>query len=202
VQLFLENIMCVRAFRNAFAFDLYAQVLSRFFFHLSDHPSFSTNNKRRPPTTKKVEEVISFFTTPNVDRGKTIQRPIAAFSYVSFNSDFFLHISFHQVSSTSLNIALYAHTAVVGLSLLVSLEHLKLFIIKSAALHRVISTRSLQCKASGTAAMNHSILNQFQFVLSQAEKREQKCASSALIHTRSGTHVRLLGFFRSLRLFV
>lgn len=30
--------------------------------------------------------LIHFFTTPNVDRGKTIQRPIAR----SFNSDFFL----------------------------------------------------------------------------------------------------------------
>jgi hypothetical protein len=33
--------------------------------------------------------LIHFFTTPNVDRGKTIQRPIAR----SFNSDFFLLFS-------------------------------------------------------------------------------------------------------------
>ena len=46
--------------------------------------SFYTHNTQRGIRSYKF-----FFTTPNVDRGKTIQRPIAAFSYVSFNSDFF-----------------------------------------------------------------------------------------------------------------
>lgn len=80
----------------------------RFFLVLLLHPSFH-NNKRGLQQQRGRRSYKFFFTTPNVDRGKTIQRPIAAFSYVSFNSDFFLHISFHQVSSTSLNIAL-THT--------------------------------------------------------------------------------------------
>lgn len=64
----------------------------------------SGSSSSRPPYTQQrgIRSYKFFFTTPNVDRGKTIQRPIAAFSYVSFNSDFFfLHISFHQVSCTA-----------------------------------------------------------------------------------------------------
>lgn len=70
-----------------FAFFFSSSIfMLRFFAVREQKAQGKSKAKRRQHTQYVCILLIHFFTTPNVDRGKTIQRPIAR----SFNSDFFL----------------------------------------------------------------------------------------------------------------